>query len=115
MRNQKDQCILSQKLFQMLCRELKQYERRGISLLLGEKPADAVQIAEQCAIFHPGEYMGQIRRDKQGNILEIWFVRADRFSFEKNGRFLKESPAEVQRKRTKQFDEINRKGYGIHL
>lgn len=91
MKNQKKQCILSQKLFRMLCRELKQYEGRGITLFLDGKPADAVQIAEQCAIFHPGEYMGQIRRDEQGKIRKIWFVRADRFSFEKNGRFLEKA------------------------
>ena len=53
MRNQKDQCILSQKLFQMLCRELKQYERRGISLLLGEKPAEgAPQLCCSPATIH---------------------------------------------------------------
>lgn len=87
----KKQDILEHKFFQMLCRELKQYEDRGVLLCLCGKQADAVQIAEECMVFHRGEYIGQMRRDETGSVREIRFVRVDANSFEKNGRLKTDS------------------------
>lgn len=87
MYKKKKQDILQHKFFQMLCRELKQYENRGIPLYFGGEAAGAVYIAEQCVIFHPGEYIGQTRRDRNGTVREIWFVPVDSLAFEKNGRW----------------------------
>lgn len=105
MYQKKKQNILQHKFFQMLCRELKQYENRGIPLYFGGERTDAADIAKQCAIFHLGEYIGQTRRDQYGTVREIWFVRADSQSFEKNGRW----KGDLERMKTKGGNGLTQK------
>lgn len=58
-----------------LWRELRDYEREGTHLYLGNRPSRADDIVEACMLAEGSDYMRDFVGDEQDRIAEIHFIR----------------------------------------
>ena len=63
-----------------LLKELRDYEREGTHLYLGNHPSGADEIVRACVLAEDSDYMWDYVGDEEDRITEIHFIRVSRGS-----------------------------------